>query len=146
MGVAGLNGADRTRVSFIIDANVHWKALELVSVKTRDVFQNATLESGMLTGIWGYPVLTSYHMHRVSAARKANTAGKVDQSSSGANNTTGAILAVRFDQWLMGYKRRMTMKVQDIPDSDAVQIVAFARVGLAARDNEASAISYNVGA
>ena len=145
MGVAGLNAADRTRTSFLIDPNVHWKALELASVKTRDVFTNATLENGMLAAIWGYPVMVSYHMHKLSAARKANTAGKIDQSSSGANNTTGAILAVRWDQWLLGYKRRMTMKVQDLPDSDAVQIVAFARVGLAQRDTEACAITYNVG-
>lgn len=144
MGTAGLNGADRTKVAFVIDANVHWKALELTSVKTRDVFLNATLENGMLTGIWGYPVMVSYHMHKASAARKANTSGKVDQDTT-ANNTTGSILAVRFDQWLLGYKRRMTMKVQDIPDSDAQQIIAIARVGLAQRDTEACAISYNVG-
>ena len=83
-------------------------------------------------------------MHRAAADRKANTAGKVDQTTT-ANNTTGSILAVRWDQWLLGYKRRMTMKIQEIPDSDASQIIAIARVGLAQRDVEASAISYNVG-
>jgi hypothetical protein len=39
----------------------------------------------------------------------------------------------------------MTMKLQDIPDSDAMQIIATARVGLAQRDTEASAELYNVG-
>ncbi len=144
MGAAGLNALDKSKVSFIVDLNVGWKVLELASVKTKDVFTNATIENGVLMSIWGYPVFTSAFMHFQSAVRKANTAGKVDRTTT-TNNTTGAILAVRFDQWLLGYKRRMTMKIQDIPDSDAFQIVATARVGLAQRDTEASAETYNVG-
>jgi hypothetical protein len=144
MGAAGLNALDRTKVAFILDLNVGWKSLELASVKTKDVFSNATIESGVLTSIWGYPVYVSAFMHFQSAVRKANTAGKVDRTTP-ANNTTGAFLAVRFDQWLLGYKRRMTMKIQDFPDADAMQIVATARVGLAQRDTEASAEAYNVG-
>lgn len=144
MGAAGLNALDKTKVAFILDLNVGWKALELASVKTKDVFSNATIENGVLTSIWGYPVYTSAFFHFQSAVRKANTAGKVDRTTV-ANNTTGSFLAVRFDQWLLGYKRRMTIKLQDIPDSDAMQIIATARVGLAQRDTEASAIAYNVG-
>ena len=144
MGVAGLNAADSGAVSFIVDANVNWKIMALTSVKTRDVFTQATLENGMLKGIWGYPVNVSYYMHASSAVLKANTAGKVDQNTVG-NNTTGSILAVRWDQWLLGYKRRMSIEVQRFPEADANQIVAIARVGLAQRDTEASAISYNVG-
>jgi hypothetical protein len=144
MGVGGLNGTDVTKTSFIVDINTNWKIFSLASVKTKDVFTGATLENGMLKGIWGYKVDVSYFMHFQSAARKANTAGKVDRTTP-SNNTTGSILAVRWDQWLLGYKRRMTIKLQDIPDSDAQQIVAIARVGLAQRDTEASAITYNVG-
>lgn len=148
LGIAGLNSIDSNKTAFIIDANVNWKIMELTSVKTRDVFTEATLENGMLKGIWGYKVLPSFFMgaawNLATSLRKFNTAGKVDQSSSQANDTTGAIMAVRFDQWLLGYKRRMTLKVQEFADSDASQIVAMTRVGLAQRDTEASAISYNV--
>lgn len=144
MGAAGLNAADAQKTSFIVDANVNWKVMNLTSLKTRDVFSNATIENGMIKSIWGYEVLVSYFMHFQSAVRKANTAGKVDRTTP-ANNTTGAILAIRWDQWLLGYKRRMTMKIQDIPDSDASQIIAVARVGLAQRDTEAAAETYNVG-
>ena len=148
MGIAGLNAMASGNTAFIIDANTNWKIMELTSVKTRDVFTNATIENGMLKGIWGYDVLPSFFMGAAwspaTSLRKFNTAGKVDQSSSQANDTTGAILAVRFDQWLLGYKRRLTIKIQDLPDSDASQIVAITRVGLAQRDTEASAISYNV--
>ena len=145
LGDAGLN-ADPEKVDFIIDANVFWKVQQLVSVKTRDVFMNATLENGMFSGIWGFKVWRSAFMHYRSTTnpRKANTAGKVDLTTQ-ANNTTGSILAVRRDQWLLGYKRNITMKLQDIPDSDAQQLIATARVGLVFRDNEASAIAYNVG-
>lgn len=143
MGTVGLNAWDKTKTSFILDGNLHWHILSLAAVKTRDVFLNATLENGVLSAIWGYGVMPSAFMHSWSAVRMVNTAGKVDQDTAG-NNTRSAILAVRWDQWLLGYKRRMTFKVQDIPGSDASQIVVTARVGMIYRDTEASAISYNV--
>ena len=146
LGAAGLIGGDPSKVDFIIDPNVSKKVAYLASVKTRDVFQNATLENGLLKSIWAYKVHTSWFMHWRSTTnpRKANTAGKVDLTTQ-ANNTTGVILAVRWDQWFFGYKRRMMMKLQDIPDSDAQQLIATARVGLLQRDTEGSAITYNVG-
>jgi hypothetical protein len=143
MGTAGLLGADTMRTIFIQDANTRWKALQLASLKTKDVFSNATLENGEITGIWGYKVFTSYHMHKQSAKRMANTAGKIDGTDS--NNTTGAILAVRPDYWKLAYKRRMTMETSRFPEADANQIVVLMRIGLKYRDTEASAISYNVG-
>ncbi len=144
MGAAGKNAQDKSKVDFIVDANTYWKSLELASVKTRDVFGAATLEGGVLTSIWGYPVRQSYRMHYTSAKLMANTAGKIDADTD-ANNTTGAILAVRYDQWLFGFKRRMQIKLQESIDSDSQQIVAFMRVGIVQRDTEASAITYNVG-
>ena len=146
LGAAGLIGGDPTKVDFIVDPNVSKKAAYLASVKTKDVFTTATLENGLLRAIWGYKVFTSWFMHWRSTTnpREANTAGKVDLTTQ-ANNTTGAILAVRWDQWFFGYKRRMVMKLQDIPDSDAQQLIATARVGMLQRDTEGSAITYNVG-
>ena len=144
LGTAGLN-ADPQKADFIVDANVFWAAQNIASVKTRDVFLNATLENGMFAGIWGYKVHPSWFMHWRSSTnpRKANTAGKVDLTSQ-SNNTRGAILMVRWDQWLLAYKRQMTMKLQDIPDSDAQQLIVTARIGLVYRDTEASAIAYDV--
>lgn len=144
MGAAGLNAADRNMTEFIVDANTYWKALQLASLKTRDVFTNATLENGELTGIWGYNVRRSYRMHYTSAKRMTNNAGKIDADTD-SNNLYGAILAVRYDQWLFGYKRRFQIKLQEMPDADATQIIAFARVGMVQRDTEASAITYYVG-
>lgn len=143
MGTAGLNGADANKTSFIIDGNVQWKILTLASVKTRDLFQNATLENGFLRAIWGYRVDPSYFMHFKQSARKANAGGKIDTATD-ANNTLGAILAVRWDQWAFGYGRRMTMEMVRRAESDSYDVVALMRVGLQYRDTEAAAISYNV--
>lgn len=143
LGASGINSVDIAKVVLISDVNVHWSALELADVKSRDVFASATIETGKLTGIYGYKHYVSPWMHYMSATRMANTAGKVDRTVT-ANNTTGSILAVRPDQWIFGWKRRMTMETQRFPDADTTQIVALARVGLKYRDTEAAAISYGV--
>ena len=144
MGTAGINALDITKVGYVIDPNTYWATMALPEVKTRDVSAAPTIEGGKLTGLWGYPLTVSAFMHYKSATRKANTAGKVDQTTT-TNNTTGAILAVRWDQWRLAWKRRMTMEVTRIPRADASEIVALMRVGLGQRDTEASAITYNVG-
>jgi hypothetical protein len=142
MGVGGSN-ADVARTGFIIPWAIHWKALELADVKTRDVFSAATIENGRLTGIYGYPIYVSHHMHKAQASRLANAAGKIDLNTAG-NNTTSAILAVRWDQWMFGWRRRMTIETTRIAAADATEIVAMMRYGLVYRDAEASAISYNI--
>jgi hypothetical protein len=143
MGTAGLLGADKNKALFIIDPNVMWKALQLASLKTRDVFENATIENGVFEAIFGYKVKTSFHMHKQSAKRMANTAGKIHGTDS--NNTRGAILCVRPDQWKLARKRKTTLETSRYPESDANQIVVTLRAGLKPRDNEAAAIAYNVG-
>lgn len=153
MGNAGLHAADPTKVTFIVDPNTYWKSLELDEVKTRDVFGMPTIENGQLVGLWGYPLKRSYFMQyagvlmgTVTTATymyKSNSAGKVDQDTE-ANNTKGAILAVRWDQWALRWKRRMKLEAQRWPEADASQIVATMRFGLGYRDTEASSISYNL--
>lgn len=144
MGAAGINAMDMAKVSFVVDPNTYWATLALPEVKTRDSFSAPTLEGGKLTGLWGYGLDTSPQMHGDSATRKANTAGKVDQDTAG-NNLYGAILAVRWDQWKLGYQRRMTMETTRFANSDTNEIVAMMSVGLIQRDTEASAITYYVG-
>lgn len=147
MGLAGRNAKKKSEVEFITDLLTGWKSLELAEVKTKDVFSNPTLENGELTGIWGYKVRQSAFMHYANQdatyGLKANTAGKTDLDTA-ANNTTGSILAVRYDQWQFGIRRRMTIETQRIPQADATQIVALMRWGLTQRDTEASAVTYNL--
>jgi len=143
MGTAGLAGADMSKCSFIVDPHVYKKSLEMASVKTKDVWENATLQSGVLTGLWGYRLFPSWFMHYKSAVRKANTAGKVDQDTA-ANNVSGSILAVRWDQWKFAYKRMMSIETVRVADADAYQLVAWMRVGMNYRDTEAAAITYGL--
>jgi hypothetical protein len=82
-------------------------------------------------------------MHKAATTRLALASGKVDGATP-TNGTTGSILAVRWDQWRFGYKRRMTIESTRIPAADSTEIVALMRFGLINRDTEAAAISYNL--
>jgi HK97 family phage major capsid protein len=143
MGPAGTYALDRSKVSFVIDANLHWLTLTLASLKTRDLNSNPTIENGELTRIYGYDVKSNAHMHKASANRTTNAVGKIDQVTP-ANNTKSSILAVRWDQWVFGWKRRMKMETTRIPRADATEIVVTMRLDLIPRDNEAAAITYNL--
>ena len=149
MGDGGRQAMDRNVVEFIIPNEVHWKVLLLSDVKTRDVFSVATIENGVLNNIFGYRVNVSAFMHKPAAGLDAanryltNTSGKIDVDTSG-NNTVSSMLAVRFPSWRMGFRRRLTLETTRIPAADATEIVALIRSSLKNRDNEASAISYNL--
>jgi len=142
MGVGGVN-ADKNKTGFIIGSAVHFKALELADVKSKDIFSAATIENGFLSAVYGYPIYISHHMHKAATTRLALASGKVDGATP-TNGTTGSILAVRWDQWRFGYKRRMTIETTRIPAADSTEIVALMRFGLINRDTEAAAISYNL--
>ena len=144
MGTAGLAGTDPSKVGFIVDGNTYYAMARLPEVKTKDVNTAATVENGFVSRVYGVSVLPSWQMHRASAKRMANSAGKIDADTD-SNNTLGAILCVRWDQWKQAYKRRMTIETTRIANADSWEIVALARLGLAYRDGEASAITYNVG-
>jgi len=143
MGAAGRNALDMTKVDFIIDPSTHWAALQLADVKTRDIFNGATIENGRLASIWGYGVYVSAFMCKAGGTGLSNVAGKVDVDTLG-NNTKGQILAVRWDQWRLGFRRRMTIETTRVPAADSTEIVALMRFGLLNRDTEAAAISYNL--
>lgn len=147
MGLAGKNAKQKDKVIFVMDLWTEWKALELAEVKTRDVFSAPTVENGQLTGIWGYKTFGSANMHRANQdatyGLKANADGKTDLTTP-ANNAKGALLAVRLDQWRLGWKRRMTIETVRVPSADSTEITALMRVGLINRDTDASAITYNL--
>ena len=149
MGVAGRNAMAKEKVSFIVDLNTYWKALGLPEVLTKDINSQATIESGELTRMYGVDIIRSGFMHGglfdyPSVKLLANAAGKVDADHE-ANNLYGAILAVRWDQWQMRYKRRWTLETVRRPESDTNEIVGLTRFGLGYRDGEAAALTYYVG-
>lgn len=143
MGTAGLAASDPSKVFFVVDGNVHFANMGLPEVKTKDVSSSPTVENGFLKAVYSIDIIPSWSMHRQSAKRMAKNDGTI--SATDSNNTLGAIVAVRSDQWKQAYKRRMTMETTRIANADTWEIVALMRLGLANRDNEASAVTYNVG-
>ena len=147
MGLGGREGFDRTKVAFILPIPTHYKVLELAQVLTKDVYSQPTLENGVLTNIFGYNVYVSANMHRhnqdTTYALKANSAGKIDLDTA-SNNTTGSILAVRWDQWKLARKGQMRFAADYDIDSDSFKLAAHMRAGVGQRTTEASAISYNL--
>jgi hypothetical protein len=143
MGTAGIAAADPSQLAFVVDGNVHYANMLLPEVKTKDVNSAATVENGFVTRFFGVPVMPSWQMHRQSAKRMTNAAGKITSSDGG--NLYGEIIAVRWDQWKQAYKRRMTLTTTYVANADVYEIVALMRWGLAYRDTEASAATYYVG-
>lgn len=143
LGSNGLGYSDPTKCGLIVDPNTWFASAKLPEAKDKNqtVF---TIDGGQVTRAYLVEVIPSWFMHYASTTRKANTAGKVDQDTV-ANNAYGAIVAVRFDQWLLGYKRRMTMETTRFANSDSWEITALTRWGLAQRDTLASAETYYVG-
>lgn len=145
LGSNGLAAADLAKCAFIVGPHTYKASLKLASLKTKDVWANATLESGVLSKMWGYNVFPTWNMHYKSTVRKATSAGYVNTTNASLN-LYGAILAVRWDMWKMAYKRKMTIETTRIANADVTEIVALCRLGLGYRDIvSASAESYNVG-
>lgn len=136
LGTDGKLAADLDRIMFVVDNSTYFASLTIAALKTKDVFTNATIEEGVLTRIWGVELLRSGQMG------KANSAGKV--SATPGNNTLGRIALIRPDQWTARWKRKLDMFTTYYPGADVTQVVAHMRWGLAYRDNEAAAVSYNV--
>lgn len=134
LGTNGKLAADLNRIMFVVDNSVYFASLQIAALKTHDVFTNATIEDGVLTRIWGVEVNRSGQMPL------ANSAGKVPN----AGGTLGRIGLIRPDQWTTRWKRKLDMFTTYYPNADVTQVVAHMRWGLAYRDNEAAAVSYNV--
>jgi glycosyltransferase involved in cell wall biosynthesis len=144
MGTGRINGVDRSKVGFIVDVPTYYKTMQLPEVLTRDVFVSPTIEGGQLTGRWGYSLNYSGQICKNGGAGGLSEAtGKCDETAG--DNLYGQILAVRWNQWKFGWRRRMTMETTRFANSDSNEIVAMMRCGLIQRDTEASAITYYVG-
>lgn len=150
LGLKGSYAINKQAVSFIQSADVADWCLRMPEVMTMDVLgPRATIENGNLTSVWGFEVINTPNMHRANQdatyGLATNSAGKIDLDTA-ANNLYGGILLVRWDQWRLGWKRRIRFEIERFPRADATGIVATMRVGMINRDDDAAAISYGVSA
>lgn len=137
LGTNGINADDPDKLLYLIDMSTYFAAMNIASIKTRDVNSAAAVENGVFTKIWGIEV------KRTARMNKANTSGKYDNDDA-SNNSRGRIACVRPDQWAAAWKRRTSIEVMRWPYADTTDVVAWLRTGLAYRDTEASAVAYNV--
>ncbi len=143
MGEAGYAALDSEKVGFLIPLSVHWRFMTMAHVMTSDKVANPTIEEGILKRIFGIPVYTSAQMLRAHAGRKTYSDGKM--SSSASLNTLGVVMCVRWDQWTLGWRRRMTLETVRRPESDTTDIVAMMRCGLVHRQTKtAAAMTTNI--
>jgi hypothetical protein len=143
LGENGLAALDAAKCAAIIDLGLNWKLLNILMSTPNYNIVTVRADGVRVINVAGYEVIVTEAMHRASANRLANAVGKIDQTTP-ANNTKSAIVGVRWDQWRMAFKRRMTMEVSRFAESDANQITCLMRVKLHARDTEGSAVSYNL--
>lgn len=132
----GTHRQNRDKLLYIMDSDSAIAATNIATLKTRDVFSAATLENGALTKLWKIDVLETGFMYL------ANSAGKV--SVTAGNNLYGRLLLVVPRLWASRWKRRLQTEVTYFPYADVTQVVAHMRWGLAYRDANAAAITYNI--
>lgn len=127
---------DRSKLLYIFDSDTGIQAANITTLKTRDVFTAATLENGTLLKIWKIDALETGFMYL------ANSVGKI--SVTGSNNIYGRLLLTVPRLWASRWKRRLQTEVTYFPYADVTQIVAHMRWGLAYRDANAAAITYDI--
>jgi hypothetical protein len=140
LGTNGRAASDRRMLAFLMDFATQDAALAIPAFASRDVYSNATIETGELVKAYNVDILVSDQM------ALANSSGKI--SVTAANNTRGRILLIRPDQWWIGRKREMTVATQRWEPARSTAIVTSFRMGLTYRSTDtgdsAAAVSYNV--
>lgn len=127
---------NKEKLLYVIDSDSMLVALNIPSVKTKDVNSAATVENGVITRMWGVD------LHELPLLTLANTAGKI--SNTGSNNVRGRGLLIRPDQWVWRWKRRMMTDVVYQGFGDAYLVTAHMRFGVAYRDTDAAKAFVNM--
>lgn len=100
--------------------------------------RNATVNTGTVPMIDGIPVYPSDQIPLVDST------GYVTSTSSG---TLGQLLLVPLNQWIMGYRRRVSATIEFLSYYDSYQLTATARVGMINRGASSAvnvALMYNI--
>jgi hypothetical protein len=127
---------------FIIDGNAGMWALDFPQWLTPQVAGGrgfGTLENGVLTAAYGVPIITSGYIPLTGAAGK-----EYGLPANLALNVKSTLIAADLSQWMVGYKRQMTIETaRDILSGTNIYVASM-RMGIVARGNTASAVSYNL--
>lgn len=133
-----ITGSDPDKLLFVVDPSTALATNRLPIVKTANVNSAATIEKGNVTEMYAVPIVRSGQI------ALADTTGYIDAVTPG-NNAYGRILLVRPDQWVIGFKRQVTMEYfRDVPGQSNGMVITL-RLGLQLRDAaQAAACTYKV--
>lgn len=127
---------------FVMDGNAGMWALDFPQWLTPQVAGGrgfGTLENGVLTAAYGVPIITSGYIPLTGSAGK-----EYGLPANLGNNTKSTLIAVDVSQWMVGYKRQMTIETaRDILSGTNIYVASM-RMGIVARGNTAAAVSYNL--
>ena len=138
MGAAGKFGANPADLVWFMDTGVWHKARLLGEVLTQDKFGAlATVFNGQIGALFGSPIVASEDYDIT------NTVGIIDGVTA-TNNTKGSFIAVNKRGVKVGWRRRPRIRVERLPFSEAVYIVASARLDIGFKSAGMVAMSYNI--
>lgn len=122
---------------YVVEPVTATKLLDISEVLTMDKFgPRATVLTGQLAAFDSIPVVISAQL------RQAAINGQI--SATPANNTKGRILLFHRPSFRFGYRRRVTLTVAQYPESDAAQLISFARIALTRFNTDCAALGYNI--
>jgi len=135
---------DPNDLPIIADPATADEAATITEVKTVDVYgSNATVLTGELARIGGFPIIPSMAMSLTEADGKVST--------TPGNNTLGQIAQFNRRGYKTGWRRRVKVEVERLPGRDQTRIVYSLRLGLgrstptgAAAGIEHTAVLYNI--
>ena len=108
-----------SQLALVCGPDVYLRLLGLDTVTTLEKYgPNATVLTGELARVDGIPVVVSEFV------KNAQDNGEV--SATAGNNTTGQLVLVNRTQWLVGYRRRITIEVfRHIQQRQVVMVVSL---------------------
>lgn len=134
---------DLSRLLYVIDESTEQAILSLETFKNKDYGDWVAVQNGRITGIYGVPVYRSGFFGDPTKRGRAGTNGKVNATAS--SNTTGRILLIRPDRWMIATKRQMMTEVERSARAQVTSVISTMRFGMKYMNSAGgAALAYNI--
>jgi len=138
MGKLGKYATRPSNCAFITDLYTYLKSLSLDEFETVDKYgPSATIMNGELGKVYGIPVIITEELGKTDSNGYIN--------ATAASNTTGSIVLVHKNSWLLGFKRQLDLELDRDADKDAYNLYARIRIALMDFGTSSSATHTAVG-
>jgi len=124
---------------YVVEPVTGTALIDIDEVLTVDKFgAQATVKTGQLGALDSIPIVVSGQF-----LQSDNEDGKISNTAN--NNTFGRVLLFHKPSWRVGFRRRVKLEVVRFPLADASQLVAFCRLAMVRKDDDAAALAWNIG-